>query len=168
MVDNTKNINIIVCVSENNVIGLNGSLPWNITLDKNYFLNKINNGIIIEGSRSFLKRQKPLPNTYKTIVLSKDKTKIINNDFIENNLYDAIQLAKSLDFNRQIWICGGENIYKEAIELSDRLYITNIHKNFSGDRFFVNNWDAYFKNNIYSSPIYNENGISLIFEIYEK
>jgi len=164
-----NNINIIVAVSQNNIIGINGHLPWNISTDKKYFLDKIKDGIIIEGSKSYLKRKGPLSNTYKTIVLSKDITKKINNAYKCNNLYDAILLAKNIANNqRQIWICGGENIYKESMIYADKLYITNIYKKYDGDTFFVENWKNYFKDNKYTSLLYTENNVEFNFQIYTK
>ena len=163
-------INIIVAVSENNIIGYNGSLPWNIEIDKKYFLEKIKDGIIIEGSKTYIKRGHSLKNTYKTIMLSKtinsSNYKITDNNLlIMNNLIDAIKSAKV--FNREIWICGGEDIYKESIRLANKLYITNIYNTVNGDRYFIENWRDYFTKLICKSQIINENNYKFDFEIYE-
>lgn len=164
----SNSINIIVAVSKNNVIGIDGHLPWNLPTEYKYFLDNIKDGIIIEGSKAYSQRGAPLENTFRTIVLSKDRSKIFNGAVKMDNLKDAIKYGLSLNKNKNIWILGGENIYKESIGLVDKLYITTIFKDFSGDRFFVDNWREYFNNNIYKSKIYTENDIDFIFEIYQK
>ena len=56
---------------------------------------------------------------------------------------EALSLAKA--FGREIWICGGEQIYRETLPLADRLFLTKIHIDVEGDTHFPP-WENYFPN----------------------
>jgi dihydrofolate reductase len=57
------------------------------------------------------------------------------NAYIVHSLSEALEKAKDLE-EEEIFICGGAEIYKQAVELSDRIYLTIIHKHIEGDTYF--------------------------------
>ena len=125
-------INIIVAVAQNGVIGKDGKLPWTLKDDMARFKNLTMGNIVIFGLNTFNEIKKPLVGR-ENIVLSKH---IQNIDGVKvfADLDKAIEYAKTK--NKEIFICGGESVYKEALAFADRLYITHIRKSFDGDRFF--------------------------------
>ena len=163
-------INMIVCRSINNVIGINDNLPWNIKIDKYFFHYMIKDSVIIQGSSYYKKYKTVLPGTYATIILSnsmKNSIKLnILNIFIFNNILDALKFSKT--FNKKIFVCGGEKIYKECFKYTDYLYITTIFKKFKGDTYFSSEWKNYFNNCLYRSDFYTENNLLFNFEVFSK
>jgi len=121
---------IISAVSQNNVIGLNGKLPWNIREDMEFFKKTTMGSVVIFGRRTFEGIGKPLPGR-KNIVISSHK---INVDGVE--VFYSLTKAVETHKDERIFICGGEQLYSEAISFADKLYITRVKKNSEGDTFF--------------------------------
>ena len=154
-------INIIVAVARNGVIGNNGRLPWNLKLDMARFKQMTMGNVVIFGKNTFNEIKKPLVGR-ENIVLT---TRIKDIDGVEvfNSLDKAIDYAKT--FDKEIFICGGESVYKEALAFADRLYITRIHSDFDGDRYFPdvpNNFKCI------SSQDILDTGVATTFCIYKK
>jgi dihydrofolate reductase len=82
------------------------------------------------GRKTFESLQKPLKNR-KNVIITKQQ-KIINNVYIGNNINDALNLFP----NEEVFIIGGEQIYKQTINLVNRMFITEIEANIDGDSFF--------------------------------
>lgn len=125
-------INIIVAVADNGVIGKNGKLPWHLRLDMARFKQLTMGGSVIFGLNTFNEFKKPLAGR-ENIVLS-TRTQAIDGVKVFNCLEKAVDYAKTQ--NKEIFICGGESVYKKALEFADRLYITHINADFDGDRYF--------------------------------
>ncbi|MDE6275222.1 MAG: dihydrofolate reductase [Clostridia bacterium] len=125
-------INIIAAVAQKSVIGKDGKLPWKLKADMARFKELTMGNIVIFGLNTFNEFKRPLEGR-ENIVLS---THNLHIDGVEvfDSLDKAIAYAKTQD--KEIFICGGEKVYKEALEIADRLYITHIHANFDGDRYF--------------------------------
>src|SRR5574344_1618022 len=126
---------IIVAYSkENRVIGCNGKIPWNIPEDLLNFKELTTGNAIIMGRKTFESIGHALSNRLNIIVSSKFNIKTV--DCISAyNLQNAINLAKQNNY-KNIFICGGESLYKEIITLRDRLFITEIKGKYNGDVFF--------------------------------
>lgn len=135
---------IIVAYSkENRVIGCNGKIPWNIPEDLLNFKELTTGNAIIMGRKTFESIGHALSNRLNIIVSSKFNIKTV--DCISAyNLQNAINLAKQNNY-KNIFICGGESLYKESINLCDRLFITEIKGKYNGDVFFpkidINNYN---------------------------
>ncbi len=128
-------INIIAAVSENGVIGKDGKLPWQLKEDMKRFKALTWGNTVIMGANTYREIGKPLDGRSNIIVSS---TLRVTGENIATapSLEEAINLAKTKDKNQQIFICGGEQIYRQSIDVADRIYITRIQQNFEGDRFF--------------------------------
>jgi dihydrofolate reductase len=104
-----------------------------------FFKEKTINNVVVMGRKTFDSLGKPLKNR-KNIIITKEQ-KIINNVYIGNNINDALNLFP----DEEVFIIGGEQIYKQTINLVNRMYITEIDTNIDGDSFFPsfdeNLWD---------------------------
>lgn len=131
-------INIIAAVSKNMVIGKDNTLPWNIPEDLRYFKNKTKNGCVIMGRKTFESMEsRPLPKR-TNIIITRDKNyKVPDGVFRYDSIEKAIDLCRQIG-NFEIWIIGGAEIYKLALEndLVDRIYLTEIDTEVEGDTFF--------------------------------
>lgn len=146
-------LSIIVAISQNNIIGCNNSLLWHIPEDLKIFKAITENHKIIMGRKTFQSLPKILSNR-QHIVLSKDKNfKFIHKDVnIINNLNEIVN--NYVNCNEEVFVIGGGEIYKKLLCYTDKLYISKIKKDFTGNVLFPkldsNNWDLYYeKNNIY-------------------
>lgn len=133
-------ISIIAAVSENNVIGLNGSMPWIIKNDLKRFKELTMDNCVIMGRKTFFSLNKKLEGR-KIIVLSTDKNLVIPNCFVANTPNEALDICK--DYNK-VFIAGGGIVYSEFLSISHKIYLTKIHANINGDTFMpeinYNNW----------------------------
>lgn len=134
-------ISLIVAYAHNNVIGNKGRIPWDIPDDREHFKQLTLGSIVVMGRRTFEEIYKKfgagLPGR-ETIVISKTTNYEGANYWTAISLEKALELAKSLFPQKEIFICGGESVYKEAIEskLVNKMYITKIDADIPGDAFF--------------------------------
>ena len=133
-------ISLVAAVDSKNGIGLNGKMPWgHIKEDMEFFRGLTTGSTVIMGRITFESLgNKPLPNR-KNIVISSEANVAYyfkyDNLFYESSLENA--LLRLLSEN-QIFIIGGESIYKKAIDYADRIFLTHIDKDYNCDRFFPN------------------------------
>ncbi|MDE5654398.1 MAG: dihydrofolate reductase [Clostridia bacterium] len=154
-------INIIVAVAQNGVIGNKGKLPWNLKLDMARFKKLTMGNVVIFGKNTFQEIRQPLIGR-ENIVLS-TYLQNIDGAKVFDNLEKAIEYAKTS--GKEIFICGGESVYKEAINFADRLYITHIHSDFDGDRHFPAIPKEY---ECVSSQDIQDTGVSTTFCVYKR
>ncbi|MDA3779394.1 MAG: dihydrofolate reductase [Bacteroidales bacterium] len=133
-------ISIIVAVAENNVIGKNNKLLWHIPRDMKHFKETTMGHHIISGRKTFESFGKPLPKR-TNIIVTRNNNYTQEGCIIVNSLEDALDYAKN---DTEIFIIGGGEIYKQALNFADRIYLTKVHHSFDGDTFFPeinpNNW----------------------------
>ena len=124
-------VNIIVAISENNAIGKNNKLLFRLKKDVENFKKITTNNIVIMGRKTYESIGKPLSNRIN-VVLSRNNN--LKNDSISifNDLKSAIDEMKIFYPEKDIFIIGGGQIYKQAIEenLVDKLIITKVIWNF--------------------------------------
>jgi len=128
-------VNIIVATSENNVIGRGNDIPWYIPKDLEHFKKLTTGNTVIMGRKTYEslpKEYRPLPNRVN-IVITRDKSYQAKGCLVVNSLEEALRKS---DNNREIFIIGGGQIYREGLKFAERIYLTKIHKNISGDTYF--------------------------------
>jgi dihydrofolate reductase len=129
-----KKFDIIACMSsKDRGIGLNGTLPWSIKDDMAYFSritqatrnSKLKNAVIMGRKTLESMNNKPLRGRLNICVSSRTEPGITNSIFFCRALDEAIQLASEHESIENIFIIGGESIYKQAIKhpMCDKLYI---------------------------------------------
>lgn len=126
-------INIVAAVARNGVIGRNGTLPWDFPEDRAYFRQLTTGGVLIMGRRTFEDIGRPLPGRV-TIIVS--KTLHIETEPLRtaSSLDEALRMAQPLQ--KEIFLCGGADIYRQGMALADRLYLTEIEDAYRGDVYF--------------------------------
>jgi dihydrofolate reductase len=131
-------INIIAAMAKNRVIGLNGQIPWHISKDLKYFkkMTSGKNSAIVMGRETWDSLPiKPLPNRRNFVLTKNNYHSTFPDGLVLKKLDDIIRLRKIYS---NIWIIGGETIYKQYIKKPyiDRLYLTEIDDIFEGDTYF--------------------------------
>ena len=123
---------LIAALDKGRVIGSEGSIPWNIQEDLNYFKEKTTNKAIIMGRKTFESIGRPLPNRLN-IVMTISKEKV---DGVITAPNKEIAIEKARDFSSEIFVIGGEYIYKEFLEMASEMLLTEIDLDTEGDTYF--------------------------------
>ena len=130
-------ISHVVALSNNNVIGVNNSLPWNLKTDLAHFKNYTSNKIIIMGRKTYESIGRPLPNRINLIV--SNTIKEINGAELFKSTEDAINKAKELCINKnldEIIIIGGGYLFRDTLSITNKLVLTKVDCNIEGDVFY--------------------------------
>ncbi len=130
---NKPTISIIAAHDKNKNIGQAGKLPWNLPADLKRFKEITIGHPIIMGRKTFDSIGRPLPKRDNIIITRGDLS--IPGVTITHSLEEALAEAKKKT-SGEIFIIGGGEIYRQAMELADKLYLTLIDKEFTGDTFF--------------------------------
>ena len=112
-------ISIIVAVSKNNVIGLQGKLPWKLSHDLKRFKTVTMGKPVIMGRLTWESIGKPLPGR-KNIIITRQENFKAEGAFVVRSHEEAIHLANDA---KEIMVIGGSQIYKLFLPITDKLYI---------------------------------------------
>ena len=157
-------ISLLVAHDTNKVIGLNNELPWHIPEDLAYF-KKISMGkAMVMGRKTYESIGRPLPGRL-SIVVTRNKSFMAEGAIVVHNLKDAIDRAE--EYAEEVMIIGGAEIFRLAMEIADRLYITDIRKPFKGDTFFPDygpEWEIVSA----SEEHFTDDGVPYSFVVYDK
>lgn len=133
-------ISIIVAASDNNVIGKDNQLIWKQSNDLKRFKELTSGKTVIMGRKTYESIGKPLPNRIN-IVVSRNEKLLIKNVLTVTSIEDAIRKSPR---DRDIFIIGGGEIYKESLKYANTIYMTRIHNEFDGDSYFENSDKLFF------------------------
>ena len=117
-------------MSENRVIGVGNRIPWHLPEDFKWFKSLTTGNVIVMGRRTFESIGRPLPNR-ETVVLSRS-------GFTHPGVRTIRGLGE-IDLRnepREVYICGGAEIYAQALPLCSDLYLTVVKRVVEGDTFF--------------------------------
>lgn len=128
----TMIISLIASMSENRVIGRDNAIPWDIPADRRRFREITMGHPLIMGRRTFESIGRPLPGR-TTIVLTRRSDYHPSGCLVAPGLTDALALCAGAD---EIFVCGGEELYREALPLAQRLYLTIVNGDWQGDTYF--------------------------------
>lgn len=128
-------ISIIAAIGKTTrAIGKNNQLLWKIPEDLKRFKALTSGHLIIMGRKTFESIGRPLPNR-TNIIITRNKNFTATGCLIFNSLETALKKAGEAD-NQEIFIIGGAEIYKQALPLADKLYLTTVESDVEGDAFF--------------------------------
>jgi len=125
-----KPLKAIAAMSRNRVIGAGNKIPWHLPEDFQWFKQMTTGHVIVMGRKTFESIGKPLPNR-ETVVLSRSQFS-----------HPGVKTVRSLEElaalagEREIFICGGAQVYAQALPLCSDLYLTLVKREVAGDAFF--------------------------------
>ncbi len=155
-------ITLIAAVGKNNELGKNNGLIWNLPNDLKFFREKTLNKTVVMGRKTFDSIGRPLPKR-KNIVISRNKNLFIENVEVYYSVEDVLNKFK----DEEIIIIGGENIYKQLIDIADKIYLTEVDaRDNSADSYFPSFDKTKFKKTVISSN--SDNGINYTHVLYKK
>ncbi|WP_298140466.1 dihydrofolate reductase [Flavobacterium sp.] len=123
---------LIAAVAENNALGKDNQLVWHLPNDFKRFKTLTSGHYIIMGRKTFESFPKPLPNRTH-IIITRQKNYKHEGCFIASSLEKAIEMAPK---NEDVFIIGGGEIYKQSIEIADKIEVTKVHATFEADTYF--------------------------------
>ena len=128
----------IVAMSENRVIGRDGSLPWRLPSEMRYFKETTMGHPVIMGRKTFAGLPKVLPGRLNIVVTRKCDWPHPTGVLVAGSPKAALNLAETEGPNDsdKVFIIGGGEIYRETIDLVDQIYLTTVHTTCSGDTFY--------------------------------
>ncbi|MCT4639574.1 MAG: dihydrofolate reductase [Bacteroidales bacterium] len=126
------NISIIVAIANNMAIGKDNDLIWHISEDLKRFKSITSGNTIIMGRKTYESIGRPLPKR-RNIVISRNKDLNIEGVEIVNSLDEALRISET---DGEVFIIGGGAIYKEAMPLANKLYLTKVNITPEADVYF--------------------------------
>ena len=133
-----KIISHVVALSNNNVIGVDNMLPWNLKRDLQHFKNYTTNKILLMGRKTYESIGRPLPNRINYVI----STTIDEIDGAEvfKSIDDALDAAnrKCDEDNKynEIVIIGGGYLFRDTLKITNKLVLTNVNCEIEGDVFY--------------------------------
>jgi len=125
-------ISIIVAASTNNVIGVDGELPWKISDDLKHFKRLTLGKPVVMGRRTWQSIGRPLPGRQNIVITRQPDFRAPGCDVVAS---PGQALLVANDAN-EICVIGGSEIYALFLPKASRLYITRVHADIDGDAFF--------------------------------
>ncbi|QRG66368.1 dihydrofolate reductase [Brevibacillus choshinensis] len=125
-------ISLIVAYARNQVIGKDGVMPWHLPADLKHVKELTTGKTIVMGRKTFESLGRPLPNR-RNVVLTR------NRDFHPDGV-DVVHTKEEVMALGDVIIFGGAEIYKQFLDVVERMYITQIDLEVEGDTFFPE-WD---------------------------
>lgn len=125
-------ISIIAAMAANRVIGIANRLPWRLPADLQHFKKLTLGHHILMGRKTWESLPGKLPGRTH-VVISRDPGYRADGALIAHSLEEALAACNGDD---EVFFIGGENLYRQALPLASRLYLTEIQQDFSGDAWF--------------------------------
>lgn len=124
-------VSLVAAVAENGVIGRGGGLPWHLPDDLRWFKQLTMGHAVVIGRRTYESLGRPLPGR-RWIVLSRDPL------FHPAGVETAADLPAALATagGGEVFVAGGAAVYRAALPLAERLYLTVVHARVEGDTRF--------------------------------
>ncbi|MGB3545428.1 MAG: dihydrofolate reductase [Saprospiraceae bacterium] len=128
-------ISAIVATDTRRTIGDAGQIPWFLPADLKYFKRITQGHAIIMGRKTFESIGRPLPKRHN-IVLTRDPFYVASGVSVVHSPAEALRLAAETE-TEEIFIIGGEEIYRQTLPHTDRVYLTEVATTVDGgDAFF--------------------------------
>ena len=125
-------VTIIVAIAQNGTIGDKNSLLWHIKEDMRFFRTTTSGHAVVMGRKTFESLgSRPLPKRTNIVITRADR--VFEGALTAHSLEEAIRLAEG---DEEIFIIGGAQIYREALRIADRMYITRVMHDYEGDTSF--------------------------------
>lgn len=135
-------ISLIVAIDENKAIGKDNQLLWHLPNDLKFFKKTTSGHTIIMGRKTYDSIGKPLPNRRNMVITRNKDLKIEGVEFY-TSLREAIQNSKS---ENEVFVIGGSEIYNQALPLSNKIYLTQVHHKFEADTYLeslnLSDWEV--------------------------
>lgn len=125
-------LSIVVAISENNAIGKDNQLLWHLPADLKHFKKLTTGHSIIMGRKTYDSIGRPLPNRRNIVITRNNQLSIVGVEVVDN-MEAAMELCRA---ENEVFVIGGAEIYKHALSMTNRIYLTRVHEKYEADTFF--------------------------------
>jgi dihydrofolate reductase len=129
---------LIWAMTNNRVIGRDNGLPWRLPADMKFFMTTTQGHPVIMGRRTFESMDRPLPRRTNIVVTRNSEFRAAGVRVVGDlpaALADAERQCRRDGVN-EAFVIGGAELYRQAVEVASRLYVTRIDAEVDGDTFF--------------------------------
>lgn len=129
-------LSLILAAAENNVIGKDNKLIWHLPADMKYFREKTLGHCVITGRKNY----ESIPEKFRplhgrtNIIITHQKNYTAPGTIVTNSIQEAIHIAKEKG-EQECFIIGGAEIFRQTMDISDKIYLTKIYHSFEGDTY---------------------------------
>jgi len=136
-------ISLLVAVSENNVIGNRGELPWKLPNDLKHFKDVTVGHPIIMGRKTYESIGRVLPDRLN-IIISRQEDYEVKDAVVVHSFEEALKRCE-YEETGEVCVIGGGEIYKQALPFVNRIHLTRVHTDIEGDTVFPELFDGDWK-----------------------
>jgi dihydrofolate reductase len=122
-------LSLILAASQNGVIGANNRLPWRLPADLAYFKRLTLGHSVVMGRKTYESIGRPLPGR-ANIIITRQANFQADGCHVVHSFDAALALCPPDD---EVFIIGGADIYRQALPRADKIYLTRLHADFTGD-----------------------------------
>lgn len=130
----SSRLSILAAMASNRVIGRNNGLPWHLSADLKRFKSLTMGQIIIMGRKTYESIGRPLPGRIN-IIISRQPGFSVPSAIVTGSIEEALTACAPYQ-DKEIFIIGGAELYQQTLARCQRLYLTEVQKEFEGDAFF--------------------------------
>jgi dihydrofolate reductase len=127
-----RRISLIVAMAANRVIGRDNTLPWRLPDDLRRFKRLTMGHTLVMGRKTWESIGRPLPGRDIVVVTRQERYATPAGVSVARSVEEALEIAKG----DEVFVAGGEEVFRQTIDRADRLYLTRIDTDFPGDTFF--------------------------------
>ena len=125
-------ISIISAMASNRTIGIRNTLPWQLPEDLKHFKALTMGHHIVMGRKTYDSIGKPLPGR-DTVIVTRNADFAVPGCLAVNSLEAALTVSHG---EEEVFFVGGAELYRQALAIAHRIYLTEIQRVFDGDAFF--------------------------------
>ena len=159
-------ISLIAADARNRALGKDGQLLWHLPEDMRYFRETTRGKPVIMGRKTWESLPdafRPLPGR-RNIVISRNSAYEAPGATLAGSLDEAVRLTQD---DAEVFVIGGAEIYRQALPLAQRLYLTEVAQDFAADVFFPE-FGAREWREISRSAMKNGAGLDFTFAVYQR
>jgi dihydrofolate reductase len=127
-----QRISLIAALATNRVIGIENRLPWKLSDDLKYFKALTMGHHILMGRKTYESIGRPLPGR-TTVIITRGGFNAPAGCVVAHSIPEAIAACGE---DEEIFFVGGAELYRQALHIVDRLYLTEVHAEVQGDAWF--------------------------------
>src|ERR1700712_5040913 len=163
-------LTLVAAASENNVIGLQNKLVWNLPNDTRFFKDTTWGMPVIMGRKTFESLEnKPLSGRFNIVITNHPEALNAKGTIkTAGSLKEAIEIATTTDA-KEAFIVGGGKVYAESLPIANKIVLTRVHANVEGDAFFPafskNEWSLF--SNI-DCPVDEKHQYAYSFQVWKR
>lgn len=132
-------LSMILAISDDYGIGKDNKIPWDCKKDMKWFVEHTENGVVVMGSKTWDSLpKKPLKNRTNIVLSKRDYIEGADSviDLPPSDLSRFFELISRIAPEKEIFIIGGGNVYRDMFPFVDRIYLSRVHTNVECDTFF--------------------------------